>query len=88
MKITHDHSATYNKYTYVSFTQRAQPDVAVVKLIDTDDDGGLFWLPATVRVQPTELEQPDAYVLIAALQLALAEAVKMDAQWPVGSEAT
>jgi len=66
---------------------RAWPDLTVIKLADGDDLGVPRWQPATVRVQNHDLSVPDTYVLIAAIQLALAEAAKLDAQWPAGEVA-
>lgn len=87
MKIIYDTENGLNKYVGIQFTDsRARPDITVIKLADSNDAGAIVWLPASIRVQPTELQQHDTYVLIAALHLALAEAAKLDAQYPVGSE--
>lgn len=88
MNITHELNDTLTKYIYIHIgVNRAWPDITIMKHADTKSDQ-LTWSPAIVRIQPNDLSQPNTYAMIGALHAALAEAAKLDAQYPVGSEAT
>ena len=87
MNITHELNDTLTKYVYIRIgVNRAWPDITIMKEANTSDNR-LNWSPAIVRIQPNDLSQPNTYAMIGALHAALAEAVKLDALYPVGSEA-
>jgi len=87
MKITYDYADKETKYLGIKFQDdRAWNNITVTKLAEGVKGGIPVWQPATIQVQNHTLTQPDTYVLVAAIQLALAEAAKLDVRYPVGTQ--
>lgn len=83
MKIERILDGLFAKRVHITFVEKSPAyDISVVKRA-TDDD---YWQPAKIIVQSQTIDINYVYIMQAALSIAIEEAKKLDAMWPVGSQ--